>query len=184
MTASRKHSVTVFGPSAPGDRSARAERTVKPEPTVAALLAVNAVLMARNAALPAALGRDGTPAETREARSDDRIAPAPVHDAAIRHPVLPRVSEVIQKKAGSALIASLTTRQAQILQMVLAGQPSKNIAADLQISQRTVENHRAAIMRRTGATSLPALARMAVGARCGADCKSPLRHRAQTPACH
>jgi DNA-binding CsgD family transcriptional regulator len=57
----------------------------------------------------------------------------------------------------------LTPRQRQVMELVLAGHPSKNIAADLHISQRTVENHRAAIMRRTGATSLPALARMAVG---------------------
>jgi DNA-binding CsgD family transcriptional regulator len=65
----------------------------------------------------------------------------------------------------------LTARQQQILSLVLAGQPSKNIAADLGISQRTVENHRAAIMQRTGATSLPALARLAIGADVRGDCK-------------
>ena len=48
------------------------------------------------------------------------------------------------------------------MERVLAGQPSKNIAADLGISQRTVENHRAAIMNRTGSKSLPALARLAL----------------------
>jgi len=58
----------------------------------------------------------------------------------------------------------LTPRQRQIMDLVLAGHASKNIAAHLKISQRTVENHRAAIMQRTGATSLPALARIAVGA--------------------
>jgi two-component system CheB/CheR fusion protein len=57
-------------------------------------------------------------------------------------------------------IASLTSRQRQIMMMVLAGEPSKNIAADLGISQRTVENHRAAIMKKTGTRSLPALARL------------------------
>lgn len=61
-------------------------------------------------------------------------------------------------------IAGLTPRQHQIMERVLAGQPSKIIAADLQISQRTVENHRAAIMKRTGANSLPALARLGLAA--------------------
>jgi len=61
-------------------------------------------------------------------------------------------------------VATLTTRQRQILDLVLAGYPSKNIAADLGISQRTVDNHRAAIMRKTGSRSLPALVRTALAA--------------------
>ncbi len=61
-------------------------------------------------------------------------------------------------------VAGLTSRQREVMTMVLAGHPSKNIAADLGISQRTVENHRASIMKKTGAKSLPALARLALAA--------------------
>jgi two-component system CheB/CheR fusion protein len=66
-------------------------------------------------------------------------------------------------------VAGLTPRQHEIMTMVLAGLPSKNIAADLGISQRTVENHRASIMKRMGVKSLPALARLAMAA-AGMDC--------------
>lgn len=68
-----------------------------------------------------------------------------------------------RESAANRLIG-LTPRQRQVMDMVLAGQPSKNIAADLGISQRTVENHRAAIIKRTGSKCLPALARMAFAA--------------------
>jgi two-component system CheB/CheR fusion protein len=61
-------------------------------------------------------------------------------------------------------IGHLTPRQHEIMELVLAGHPSKNIAADLGISQRTVENHRASIMRTTETRSLPALARLALAA--------------------
>lgn len=61
-------------------------------------------------------------------------------------------------------IDSLTLRQRQIMDMVLAGHPSKNIAVELGISQRTVENHRASIMTRTHSKSIPALARIALAA--------------------
>lgn len=70
-------------------------------------------------------------------------------------------------------IAGLTKRQRQIMTMVLAGHPSKNIAADLGICQRTVEHHRAAIMRRTGARSIPALARIALLADWNSSTKAP-----------
>ena len=66
--------------------------------------------------------------------------------------------------AAADSVAALTPRQRDIMALVLSGHPSKNIAADLGISQRTVENHRAAIMRRTGSRSLPALARLALAA--------------------
>ncbi len=68
------------------------------------------------------------------------------------------------RKSAASQVAGLTTRQHQIMDMVLSGHPSKNIAADLGISQRTVENHRASIMKKTGSKSLPALARLAVAA--------------------
>jgi two-component system CheB/CheR fusion protein len=63
-------------------------------------------------------------------------------------------------EAAAHHLVGLSVRQHQIMDLVLAGHPSKNIAADLGISQRTVENHRAAIMHRTGAKSLPELARL------------------------
>jgi two-component system CheB/CheR fusion protein len=68
------------------------------------------------------------------------------------------------REAASSHLDALTARQHQIMGMVLAGHPSKNIAADLHISQRTVESHRASIMKKTGAKSLPALARLALAA--------------------
>ena len=68
------------------------------------------------------------------------------------------------RETAATRVASLTVRQRQILALVLAGHPSKNIAADLGISQRTVDNHRAAIMRKTGSKSLPALIRTALAA--------------------
>ena len=68
------------------------------------------------------------------------------------------------RENAATRLAGLTARQRQIMDMVLAGHPSKNIAADLGISQRTVENHRAALMKKTGSKSLPALIRLAIAA--------------------
>ena len=68
------------------------------------------------------------------------------------------------RQAAARHIAALTLRQRQIMNLVLAGHPSKNIAMDLGISQRTVETHRALIIKKTGAKSLPALARLALAA--------------------
>ena len=85
----------------------------------------------------------------------------------------------LQEEAARHL-ASLTPRQRQIMDLVLAGHPSKIIASDLGISQRTVENHRAAIMKRTGTKSLPALARLAAIANISGDAE---RNETTPPGC-
>ena len=71
------------------------------------------------------------------------------------------------RQDASERLGKLTSRQRQIMEMVLAGHPSKNIAADLHLSQRTVESHRASIMKKMGAKSLPSLARLALAAASG-----------------
>ena len=76
-----------------------------------------------------------------------------------------RPEQPADRRIAAAKIEFLTSRQRDILEKVLAGSPSKIIAADLQISQRTVDNHRAAIMRKVGAKSLSALIRVALAAR-------------------
>lgn len=111
------------------------------------------------------------------------INPTPAHVVSIVPAEVIRPPETTADDGGLAagypgLGFGLTHRQHQVLGHVLAGHPSKNIAADLGISQRTVENHRAAIMARTGATSLPALARLAIGADVGGDCKPAPTRRA------
>ncbi len=60
-------------------------------------------------------------------------------------------------------LASLSEREAQVLQGVVAGQPNKTIAFELGISPRTVEVYRAGLMGKMRAKSLPELVRMVMG---------------------
>jgi len=57
-------------------------------------------------------------------------------------------------------LESLTPREREVLDMVAGGKPNKIMAADLGVSQRTVEIHRARVMEKMGASSLAQLVRM------------------------
>ncbi|MBN2211672.1 MAG: response regulator transcription factor [Sedimentisphaerales bacterium] len=59
---------------------------------------------------------------------------------------------------------SLTQRERQIMQMVVNGYPNKNIAAKLDISEKTVEFHRAHVMQKMKVESLADLVSLAVRA--------------------
>ena len=58
--------------------------------------------------------------------------------------------------------ATLSKREKDVLAALLNGRPNKTIAHDLGISARTVEVHRANMMKKTQATSLAELVRMAL----------------------
>jgi two-component system, LuxR family, response regulator FixJ len=55
---------------------------------------------------------------------------------------------------------ALTPREREVLTLMTRGKPNKVMAADLGVSQRTVEIHRARVMEKTGAASLAQLVRM------------------------
>jgi FixJ family two-component response regulator len=63
-----------------------------------------------------------------------------------------------------ASIAGLTPREREVMSLVAQGKANKVIAADLELSQRTVEIHRAHVMEKMGANSLAHLVRMVIEA--------------------
>jgi two-component system response regulator FixJ len=66
-------------------------------------------------------------------------------------------------------LATLSPREREVLEGLVAGQPNKNIAMDLAISPRTVEIYRANVMTKMNASSLSELVRMALIANVAGD---------------
>ena len=61
-------------------------------------------------------------------------------------------------------IAGLSKREREVMDLVVAGHPNKEIAARLGINQRTVESHRALVMKKMHAASLSELVRLEISA--------------------
>ncbi len=77
-----------------------------------------------------------------------------------------RDAEIREKRARLSIVASrlaaLTEREREVLQRVIEGKPNKIIAADLDISMKTVEFHRAKVMEKMGVTSVAELVQIAM----------------------
>ena len=83
----------------------------------------------------------------------DRIQRALERDARSRT-VLAQHARIRQR------IESLTPREREVLTLMTKGKPNKVMAAELGVSQRTIEIHRARVMEKTAAASLAQLVRM------------------------
>jgi two-component system response regulator FixJ len=91
---------------------------------------------------------------------DDESLVAAVRSALNRH------EGVAQKQAQRSILderlATLSNRERQVLEGLVAGKPNKIIAFDHNISPRTVEVYRANVMTKMQASSLSELVRMAL----------------------
>ena len=72
-------------------------------------------------------------------------------------------SEYQLAASRDALLARLTSREAQVLERIVAGRLNKQIADDLAISIKTVEAHRANIMEKLNAKTVADLLKIALG---------------------
>jgi FixJ family two-component response regulator len=88
--------------------------------------------------------------------------------------LLPLVEQMLEKAKAAfaghqqaasrdALMSKLTSREAQVLERIVAGRLNKQIADDLGISIKTVEAHRANIMEKLNANTVADLLKIALG---------------------
>ncbi len=107
--------------------------------------------------------RDGVVDFIEKPFSEARILAALERALASAAPAQPAVSD--DQAQVLARIETLSERERQVLDGVVAGQPNKIIARDLGISPRTVEIYRAKLMSKMHADNLAALVRMTLSVR-------------------
>lgn len=66
-----------------------------------------------------------------------------------------------RRRAALARTASLTPRERQVFDLLVQGHPNKVVADRLGLSPKTVEDHRAAVLAKTGANGLAQLIALA-----------------------
>jgi len=89
--------------------------------------------------------------------------------------------DTLRRNEAIRRIASLTPREHQVLDLLLAGHANKVVAHLLNISQRTVENHRATIMHKTSSKTLLDLFRNVLDAGVCPSAIAPLPQEQRAP---
>ncbi|MGI9285916.1 MAG: response regulator transcription factor [Pseudomonadales bacterium] len=91
----------------------------------------------------------------REQELLDRISEALAMESGLRHQQYERLGVMMK-------LQTLTEREGEVFKRITAGEANKVIAIELEISERTVEVHRAHVMKKMAAKSLAQLVRMKI----------------------
>ena len=81
----------------------------------------------------------------------------PVDEEALLRAVAEATADGMRRRTVQQRTAVLTSREQQVLSLLVRGFSTKEIARELDISPRTVETHRAQITSKTGARTLAAM---------------------------
>ena len=71
---------------------------------------------------------------------------------------------LMERREAASLLASLTEREREVLDMVCRGWATKEVAAALGVSPRTIDAHRANIAEKLGTSSVADFVRMTLNA--------------------
>jgi RNA polymerase sigma factor (sigma-70 family) len=86
---------------------------------------------------------------------------AAIDEALARNEAMEREAE--KEHAFAALLATLTPREREVMEMIVTGRHNRDIAEAMGISARTVEVHKARVMQKLDVDSVAQLVRLSLG---------------------
>ena len=86
---------------------------------------------------------------------------AAIDEALLRNETFQQEAET--EHAFAALLATLTPREREVMEMIVAGRHNRDIADEMGISARTVEVHKARVMQKLKVDSIAQLVRLSLG---------------------
>jgi RNA polymerase sigma factor (sigma-70 family) len=87
---------------------------------------------------------------------------AAIDEALLRNETVEREAE--KEHAFAALLATLTPREREVMDLIVAGRHNRDIADEMGISTRTVEVHKARVMQKLRVDSIAQLVRLSLRA--------------------
>jgi RNA polymerase sigma factor (sigma-70 family) len=159
--------VVVLDVSLPGETGLEVARRLKRALPATRILMLSVydnteyVLEAVRAGADGYLLKDSSPADLRDAIRAVHAGES-AFSAATARQLNAGLRQEAQRREKEDRLAQLTSREREVLRLIVDGRTNKETAATLGISHRTVETHRENILRKLGVRSVAELTRLAI----------------------